>query len=148
MTKDCYQRAEPDEPMFVLLARDPNAAVLVNLWAAMQRMKPDSDVQKILEAEQCANNMVGYFTSKNPDAEFAGMRTATAALCVLAEMTGSVVTIDQEPLEPLAMGHYRHRMSVREHKRAREARESAERALETMIAGGVSAAPAVPGAAS
>lgn len=30
---DCYANADPDEPMFVLLARDPLASDLVLLWA-------------------------------------------------------------------------------------------------------------------
>jgi len=30
---DCYANARPDEPMFVLLGRDPSAALLVFLWA-------------------------------------------------------------------------------------------------------------------
>lgn len=33
---DCYSRAEPDEPMFVLLARDPIAPRLVREWAAQR----------------------------------------------------------------------------------------------------------------
>jgi hypothetical protein len=30
---DCYNNALPDEPMFVLLARDPAAPFLVEQWA-------------------------------------------------------------------------------------------------------------------
>ena len=30
---DCYHEAAPDEPMFVLLARDPNAPNVVREWA-------------------------------------------------------------------------------------------------------------------
>jgi len=33
---DCYFKAEPDEPMFVLLARDLLAQVLVDLWATLK----------------------------------------------------------------------------------------------------------------
>ena len=33
---DCYANAGPDEPMFVLLARDPLAAHLVSLWSKMR----------------------------------------------------------------------------------------------------------------
>jgi hypothetical protein len=32
-TYDCYDKAEPDEPMFVLLARDPTASTFVRAWA-------------------------------------------------------------------------------------------------------------------
>lgn len=31
---DCYHKAEPDEPKFTLLARDPVAASLIRMWAA------------------------------------------------------------------------------------------------------------------
>jgi hypothetical protein len=31
---DCYERAEPDEPMFILLARDPAAAHAIREWMA------------------------------------------------------------------------------------------------------------------
>lgn len=30
---DCYAAAQPDEPLFVLLGRDPLAPALVELWA-------------------------------------------------------------------------------------------------------------------
>lgn len=33
---DCYQAAEPDEPYFMLLARDPLAPILVGLWASIR----------------------------------------------------------------------------------------------------------------
>ena len=33
---DCYENAEPDEPMFVLLGRDPLAAHLVSLWSKIR----------------------------------------------------------------------------------------------------------------
>lgn len=34
---DCYANAEPDEPMFVLLARDHRAPSLVRQWVAVHR---------------------------------------------------------------------------------------------------------------
>jgi hypothetical protein len=34
---DCYLKAEPDEPKFTLLARDPLAPFLVALWAALRK---------------------------------------------------------------------------------------------------------------
>ena len=33
---DCYEAAHSDEPMFVLLARDPTAAPLVRIWASVR----------------------------------------------------------------------------------------------------------------
>ncbi len=53
---DCYANAHPDEPMFVLLGRDPTGGALVRLWAeARQTMKPGDP--KVLEAETCATAM-------------------------------------------------------------------------------------------
>jgi len=50
---DCYDKAEPDEPMFVLLARDEYAPQLVELWAAMRTMH-GGDKDQINEAIKCA----------------------------------------------------------------------------------------------
>jgi hypothetical protein len=50
---DCYHKAEPDEPLFVLLARDPLAPILVELWA-MLRAQSAGNPSKVQEARQCA----------------------------------------------------------------------------------------------
>lgn len=117
---DCYAAAHPGEPMFVLLARDKHAAALVNLWAAMKRLEfaqasPDTLDQvrrKVHEAERCANTMVEWYVDGR-HAEPSGVRTLAEALAVLAEMCGAAVTIEQQPLQPLAMGHSVHRVNVR-----------------------------------
>ena len=56
---DCYATAEPDEPMFVLLGRDPLAPLLVELWAGLRAVlvKAEGEPEKIKEARQCAANM-------------------------------------------------------------------------------------------
>lgn len=53
---DCYANAAADEPMFVLLGRDPCAPVLVELWAEMRRVLVEDD-SKISEALACAKTM-------------------------------------------------------------------------------------------
>ena len=53
---DCYATADPDEPMFVLLARDKHAPMLVELWAAVRRLDGE-DPNKVREAFICAANM-------------------------------------------------------------------------------------------
>lgn len=59
---DCYANALPDEPMFVLLARDPIFFDLVHLWAQRRQHdiecgdRPDSDRLMVGEAEECAWN--------------------------------------------------------------------------------------------
>jgi hypothetical protein len=60
-TYDCYENTDPDEPMFILLARDPLAPALVREWAqrrAETRGRPDA---KIDEARACAENMERWF---------------------------------------------------------------------------------------
>lgn len=52
---NCYDRAEPDEPMFVLLGRDPLAPLLIELWAKIRHAMGE-DVEKVLEAKSCAND--------------------------------------------------------------------------------------------
>lgn len=53
---DCYQNAEPDEPMFVLLARDPLAPWLVRIWA-WSRTLMEGPSLKTDEAFRCAQWM-------------------------------------------------------------------------------------------
>lgn len=83
---DCYANAEPDEPMFVLLARDPLAPFLVSLWAKMrmgdaqamfavyQKMRntllpgyeTEPDVQKASEAMDCSLAMFDWRKINRP----------------------------------------------------------------------------------
>jgi hypothetical protein len=51
---DCYAAAAPDEPMFVLLARDPLAPALVREWAR-QRSESEGVTVKAREAYNCAD---------------------------------------------------------------------------------------------
>ncbi len=53
---DCYANAGPDEPMFVLLARDPFAPILVRLWADL-RAQAAGNPSKVAEARACADAM-------------------------------------------------------------------------------------------
>ncbi len=50
---DCYANAEPDEPMFVLLARDRHAPALVLEWARTRELAGE-DPAKVQEARDCA----------------------------------------------------------------------------------------------
>jgi hypothetical protein len=56
---DCYSRADPDEPFFVLLGRDPLAPALVRVWARM-RQEMGEDPEKVLEAFNCASVMAAW----------------------------------------------------------------------------------------
>jgi hypothetical protein len=63
---DCYEKAEPDEPMFVLLARDPLAPALVEAWASehLRRQPAASGFSKYQEVMQCAADMRAWQNSK------------------------------------------------------------------------------------
>lgn len=60
---DCYANALPDEPMFILLARDPAAPDIVEQWARGREWqinsgkKPETDRQMVAEALECAAKM-------------------------------------------------------------------------------------------
>lgn len=56
---DCYKAAGPDEPMFVLLARDPLAPDLVRQWADRRATARGND-EKVAEARQCADAMTAW----------------------------------------------------------------------------------------
>lgn len=59
----CFSAAMDDEPMFVLLARDPSAPDHVRHWATQREAdieagrKPASDMAKVRDARECAREM-------------------------------------------------------------------------------------------
>ena len=63
---DCYDNALPDEPMFVLLARDPSAPELVRAWATRRHQavsrgeRPIDDMLMVDEAYRCARDMQAW----------------------------------------------------------------------------------------
>lgn len=84
---DCYENADPDEPMFVLLGRDRLAPSLVNIWAMIRAgnrkeaklafnelivgpqasvyvLHPDAD--KAMEASDCALAMIEWRKANRP----------------------------------------------------------------------------------
>lgn len=67
---DCYENADPDEPMFVLLARDPIAPMLVDAWAAQRFGSIDpsdqDQLRKVQEARECAASMREWLNAQDP----------------------------------------------------------------------------------
>jgi hypothetical protein len=63
---DCYANALPDEPMFILLARDPSAPSKVRAWAYDRENaihhghRPESDRAMVVEARRCADAMTAW----------------------------------------------------------------------------------------
>lgn len=66
---DCYAKAEPDEPMFVLLARDPLAPYLVRKWADGAMGLGTAGGEKGLEARECADAMDEWRRKNRPERE-------------------------------------------------------------------------------
>jgi hypothetical protein len=63
---DCYAKAEPDEPYFVLLARDAGAPNLVEIWAADRAAKGE-DPAVVEEARENAVAMREWRKKNRPD---------------------------------------------------------------------------------
>jgi hypothetical protein len=59
---DCYTNAGPDEPMFVLLARDPIAPLIVQHWIEMRKKYglDTTNSAKLVEAQVCVFAMLDY----------------------------------------------------------------------------------------
>lgn len=68
---DCYHAALPDEPMFVLLARDPAFFDLVSNWAAGRAVAirngyaPESDWALVNEALKVASDGADWRRANN-----------------------------------------------------------------------------------
>ncbi len=53
---DCLSKAEPDEPIFTLLARDPIAPATIRSWADRAEAAGEKP-EKVQEARRCASQM-------------------------------------------------------------------------------------------
>jgi hypothetical protein len=101
---DCYANALPDEPMFILLARDPSAPSLIEWWADNresaidQRLRPESDRNMIAEARQCAKNMRAWRTAN--DGKWRTPEPAPVDRTQRTLTDGSPVTPDHREIQP------------------------------------------------
>lgn len=66
----CLNKARPDEPIFVLRAKDPKAAQTVRLWAAAANF--DHEPEKIDEALRLADEMDKWHEANVPKAVATG----------------------------------------------------------------------------
>lgn len=66
---DCLANAKPDEPYFLLLARDPVAPILVRLWVTLRTGVDNGDADKAQreEALACRNAMMMYLEKNHPE---------------------------------------------------------------------------------
>lgn len=61
---DCYGKAKDDEPIFVLLARDPAAPKLIRAWV-QHHQDAKTDGAKLMEALDVADQMERYLIKLN-----------------------------------------------------------------------------------
>jgi hypothetical protein len=54
---DCYGKAQPDEPMFILLARDIDAPEVVRFWIQLKNRRGGNNIKKLIEAGAVAAAM-------------------------------------------------------------------------------------------
>lgn len=76
---DCYAKAEPDEPLFVLLARDKHAASLVWLWSVLREIDGE-EPEKVREAQTCAAEMVAWCHDKGRQVSGLGVAGMAAVM--------------------------------------------------------------------
>ncbi len=79
---DCYTDAEPDEPMFVLLGRDPCAGALVFLWSVLRVAinKNTLEDAQIAEALECANAMSTWAADQDKSEQLQAVRDILARI--------------------------------------------------------------------
>jgi hypothetical protein len=73
---DCYHAAGPDEPMFVLLARDRIAPYLVSIWSSIR--DDDEEAARATFGQLVSNELPAY--QHEPDTD----KAAEAANCAVA----------------------------------------------------------------
>lgn len=73
---DCYAAADPDEPMFVLLARDRLAGHLVSLWSKMRM--GDAEAARAVFDDMMKKHAMAYCIE--PDVS----KAAEAIVCAMA----------------------------------------------------------------
>lgn len=57
---DCYEKADPDEPMFVLLGRDPMAAHLVSIWSKLRYGDHEAAFTVFMSLRKLVDEDLGY----------------------------------------------------------------------------------------
>ena len=76
---DCYDAAEPNEPMFILLGRDRDAAIVVKLWGMLRLqqislgLRPETDRTQVAEALRCATEMEIWHREKETVAKVSAL---------------------------------------------------------------------------
>jgi hypothetical protein len=102
---DCYANAEPDEPMFVLLGRDPQAPTLVWLWSVLRELH-DEDPAKVQEARAIVVEMINFASKKGKKVPGLG-EAALASVLELIRGANYGVTTKLAKNEPISSEDFR-----------------------------------------
>lgn len=92
---DCYQNAEPDEPMFILLGRDKHAPTLVWLWASLRELDGE-DPAKVKEARECAAAMMGWAHDHGRQVVGFGQATIAGLMELIRAVNGAARRMGEE----------------------------------------------------
>lgn len=66
---DCYSKAAPDEPMFILLGRDPAASAVVDYWVFLRDIHGKTESAVLAEARTTAKRMAEWAISVGKGAQ-------------------------------------------------------------------------------
>lgn len=105
---DCYEAADPDEPMFVLLGRDKHAPTMVWLWASLRELDGE-DPAKVAEARDCAALMMKWAADHDRpvvgfgQATLAGVMELIRTINQMAKVYAEMPTNEQTGIEIMRM---------------------------------------------
>lgn len=102
---DCYAKAEPDEPMFVLLGRDKHAPTLIWLWAALRELDDNPETEKVKEARECASEMIQYGLRVGKSAVGLGQATLAGVMELIRMANCSAKKIREQDFNNLQTGN-------------------------------------------
>lgn len=99
---DCMAKALPNEPFFILLARDSAAAGLVREWAGHRRglieggVRPREDIRKVHEAQRLAAQMDAWREDPDNIAALRHQKATRSHADKLAEKMASITATSSE----------------------------------------------------
>jgi hypothetical protein len=90
---DCYDKAEPDEPMFVLLGRDRHAPTLVWLWATLRELD-DENPAVVSDARDTVAAMIKWAAQHGRQSAGLGQATLAGVMELIRSVNGAVKNAD------------------------------------------------------
>jgi hypothetical protein len=88
---DCHAKAEPDEPTFTLLGRDPLGTHLVEIWSCLRDGDPDGAREALELALQAGATQRYPRTGHNDELKAAEARNCADAMLLYSKGRGAAV---------------------------------------------------------